>query len=404
MIKKNTIKVNFVTYNCLNNQLNKKLFVKYNKVLENILKAINNPKSIYNILNKKYNFNFKLKDLKKFNNFRNIVIIGMGGSILGSEAIYYFLKKKIQKNLFFFDNLNPEEIAEFKKKKLKNTLYIIISKSGNTLETLTNLVALRIIKKNKRNIILISEKKNNSLFNIAKKFKLFFIEHKSHIGGRYSVLSEVGMIPAYLMGLSPLKIRKNLKKFFVGKNKNDLLNGSTKLADIFLNKKYTSIVFLNYFPQLEKFLLWYQQLLAESLGKKGRGLLPTVSTVPKDHHSLLQLYLDGPKDKIFFIFSRDEKNTTKLYSNNLVGQIKYLNNKSIERVKIAQKKALVQSLKNKNIPFREFKVKETNEETIGELFTYFILETSIIGRLININPFNQPAVEEVKIYTNKLLK
>ena len=328
----------------------------------------------------------------------------MGGSILGSEAIYYFLRNKIQKNLFFFDNLNPEEIAEFKRKKLKNTLYIIISKSGNTLETLTNLVALKIIKKNKKNIIFISEKKNNTLFNISKKFKLFFIEHKSHIGGRYSVLSEVGMIPAYLMGLSLLKIRKNLKKFFVGKNKNDLLNGSTKLADIFLNKKYSSIVFLNYFPQLEKFLLWYQQLLAESLGKKGRGLLPTVSTVPKDHHSLLQLYLDGPKDKIFFIFSRDEKNTTKLYSNNLVGQIKYLNNKSIERVKIAQKKALVQSLKNKKIPFREFKVNETNEETIGELFSYFILETSIIGRLININPFNQPAVEEVKIYTNKLLK
>ena len=170
--------------------------------------------------------------------------------------------------------------------------YIIISKSGNTLETLTNLVALKIIKKNKKNIIFISEKKNNTLFNISKKFKLFFIEHKSHIGGRYSVLSEVGMIPAYLMGLSLFKIRKNLKKFFVGKNKNDLLNGSTKLADIFLNKKYSSIVFLNYFPQLEKFLLWYQQLLAESLGKKGRGLLPTVSTVPKDHHSLLQLYLD----------------------------------------------------------------------------------------------------------------
>ena len=101
MIKKNNIKVNFATYNCLNNQLNKKLFAKYNKVLENILKAINNPKSIYNILNEKYNFNFKLKDLKKFNNFRNIVIIGMGGSILGSEAIYYFLRHRVQKNLFY---------------------------------------------------------------------------------------------------------------------------------------------------------------------------------------------------------------------------------------------------------------------------------------------------------------
>ena len=404
MIKKNIIKANFSIDDSLNNQYNKKLFLKYNKVKKNILKDTNNPKSIYNILDEKYNFNFKLKDLKKFKKFRNIVIIGMGGSILGSEAIYYFLRNRIRKNLFFFDNLNSEEIDEFKRKKLKNTLYIIISKSGNTLETLINLVALRIIKKNKKNIILISEKKNNVLFNLSKKFKLFFIEHKSHIGGRYSVLSEVGMIPAYLMGLSPLRIRKNLQKFFVGKNKNDLLNGSTKLADFFLNKKYSSIVFLNYIPQLEKFLMWYQQLLAESLGKKGRGLLPTVSTVPKDHHSLLQLYLDGPKDKIFYIFSMNEKNTTKLHSNNLVSQIKYLNNKSIDRVKIAQKKALTQSLKNKKIPHREFKVNNINEETIGELFSYFILETSIIGKLININPFNQPAVEEVKIYTNKLLK
>ena len=186
-------------------------------------------------------------------------------------------------------------------------------------------------------------------------------------------------------------------------NKSDLLDGSTKLANIFLNKKYSSIVLLNYIPQLEKFLLWYQQLLAESLGKKGRGLLPTVSTAPKDHHSLLQLYLDGQKTK-YFIYLEEMKNTTKLYFSNLESQIKYLNNKSIESIKAAQKKALIQSLKNKKIPFREFKVNEINEETIGELFSYFILETSIIGKLISINPFNQPAVEEVKIHTKKFLK
>ena len=234
MIKKNIIKVNFSINNFLNNKINKKLFLKYTKVKERILKDINNPKSIYNILNENYNFNFKLKDLKKFNNFRNIVIIGMGGSILGSEAIYYFLRHRVQKNLFFFNNLNSEEITKFRRKNLKNILYIVISKSGNTLETLTNLVALRIVKKDKKNIILISEKKNNILFNVSKKFKLFFIEHKRHIGGRYSVLSEVGMIPAYLMGLSPFRIRKNLKKSIIGVNKSDLLDGSTKLANIFL--------------------------------------------------------------------------------------------------------------------------------------------------------------------------
>ena len=179
MIKKNIIKANFSIDDSLNNQYNKKLFLKYNKVKKNILKDTNNPKSIYNILDEKYNFNFKLKDLKKFKKFRNIVIIGMGGSILGSEAIYYFLRNRIRKNLFFFDNLNSEEIDEFKRKKLKNTLYIIISKSGNTLETLINLVAFRIIKKNKKNIILISEKKITYCLIYQKNLNYFLSSTKA---------------------------------------------------------------------------------------------------------------------------------------------------------------------------------------------------------------------------------
>ena len=229
----------------------------------------------------------------------------MGGSILGSEAIYYFLQSKIKKKINFFDDLDISKITEFKKKQsLSKTLFIIISKSGNTIETLSNTFALNIMKKNSKNIIIISEKKNNLLFNLSKKLNLFYIEHKNYIGGRYSVLSEVGMVPAYLMGLNLNKFRSQIKDCFKVQIKL-LKNSSIKLTTL-LTKKIDNIIFLNYSPRLEKFLFWSQQLIAESLGKK-KGFLPVISNVPKDHHSLLQLYLDGPRNKIFNIFSFDEK-------------------------------------------------------------------------------------------------
>ena len=237
---------------------------------------------------------------------------------------------------------------------------------------------------------------------MSVKHKIYLVEHKNHIGGRYSVLSEVGMLPAYLMGLSVNMIRKNIRKYFTIK-KNILVDSTAKISQIYLSKKINSIIFLNYSPKLENFLYWYQQILAESLGKKGRGLLPVISTAPKDHHSLLQLYLDGPKDKLFYIFSSDNHNHIKV-KNNLIGSsYKIINNKSLNKIVSAQKSSFITTLKRKKIPYREFNIKKTNEETIGELFAYFISETILIANLIGVNPFNQPAVEEVKILTKKFL-
>ena len=160
---------------------------------------------------------------------------------------------------------------------------------------------------------------------------------------------------------------------------------------------------MNYTPEVEKFLYWCQQLIAESLGKKGKVFFPVVSSVPKDHHSLLQLYLDGPKDKLFYIFHRNEKSKNKILVKNLSKKIMFLNNKSLDIIKKAQKNSLIKTLIKKGIPFREFSIRELNEETLGQLFSYFIIETIFIARLSNINPFNQPAVEQVKNYTKKLL-
>ena len=139
------------------------------------------------------------------------------------------------------------------------------------------------------------------------------------------------------------------------------------------------------------------------MGKKGKGFLPLISTAPKDHHSLLQLYLDGPRDKIFYIFSEEKPNSKKIKIKRFDKRIDFLKNKSLQQVKDAQKNAFIQALKKNSIPFREFKIKNFSENTLGEFFSYFMLETAIIGKLANIDPFNQPAVQKVKIDTKKLL-
>ena len=329
----------------------------------------------------------------------------MGGSILGSKSMYYMFKDKIKKKFYFFDDIDSKKISSFKKKeKMKDVLFIVVSKSGTTVETLSIFLDLKILKKNAKNIIIISEKKNNPLRTISKKFRLYFVEHKINIGGRYSVLSEVGIIPAYLMGLDVIKLRSALLEFLKGKKKLFLMDSVVKLACLLKNNKIKNIIFLNYAPELEKFLFWCQQLIAESLGKRNKGFLPTISNVPKDHHSLLQLYLDGPQDKIFYIFSFKKYIKRKINTKGILeNKEKFLNKKNLEDIKNAQKNALIKVFKNKKIPYRNFELRNVNELVLGELFSYFILETILIGKLIEINPYNQPAVELVKTITKKLL-
>ena len=395
---------NFIQKKNINDKLKKKILTNYNFINKKIVASINDSEKTLNILNKNYKFNFDFNDLKRFKKFKKIAIVGMGGSILGTEAIYNFLKFKIKKKVYFFNNLDNNMIANFKKtKNNSNTLFIIISKSGNTIETLTNLSLLKILKNKSKSLIVISEKKDNVLYSLAKKFNLFFIEHKKTIGGRYSVLSEVGIVPAFLMGLDILQIRRNIRKYISFKEKGFLKDSVIKLACILKEKKLNNLIFLNYCPELEKFLYWCQQLVAESLGKNNFGYMPIISNVPKDHHSLLQLYLDGPKKNFFYIFSSKENFSKKINYKN-ISKINYLNQKTLDEIKDAQKSALIKSLLKNKISFREFIINKKDEKTIGELFSYFILETIFIGKLVGINPFNQPAVEQVKIFTKMLLK
>jgi len=346
-------------------------------------------------LSKKYRDSFDSKKFKKYKKNFNFRVIGMGGSILGTKTIYEFLGEKIKKKFSFIDNLQPKK----KINKKKNTINLIVSKSGNTTETIVN--ANLLINKNDDNIF-ITENKKSYLYLLGKKLKSDIIHHNNFIGGRYSVLSEVGMLPAELMGLNPNKFRslndliKN-KKFI-----NTLISNVNSIIYFIKNKKYNSII-INYDKKSESLFNWYQQLIAESLGKKKKGLLPIVSNMPKDNHSVMQLYLDGFKNNFFTFFYVKEKNSLKINDNEILLSQKYLKGKDIDSIIYAQKKATENVFKKKKIPFRSFEIKKRDEKSLGELFCFFILETILIGKTLNLNPYDQPAVELIKKETKKLL-
>ena len=384
-------------------KLYKKNKIKLTKIINNISSTLDFKKDVFHSLSKKFNLNFKRSELLKFNKYKSVILIGIGGSVLGAEAIYSFCNDKIKKKFFFLNNLEQLKIEKIKKKiNLKKSLFIIISKYGNTLETLVNSNLFKDNINNK-NTLIITEKKNNLLSTFAANKNILHIAHKDYIGGRFSVLSEVGMIPAYFMGLKTSNFRKNLLDFFKHKNKKLILDNAIKLSHVYKSKKINSIILLNYAPEINKFLYWVQQLIAESLGKKEKGMLPIVSIAPRDHHSLLQLYLDGPKDKIFYIFSLKSNKKMKINKNIFGKNFNYVENKEFSKVKEAQKNALLKTLKIKKIPYQEFIINTKNEETLGELFSYFMIETVLIGKLLGVNPFNQPAVEQVKILTKRYL-
>ena len=346
------------------------------------------------------NYRFKFQKIKDFKKFQMVIVIGMGGSILGAKAIYSFLKHKIKKEFIFIDNLDEGTLKNVKKKyNLSKSLFLVVSKSGNTNETIINLSYFKSFLK-KSNTIVVAENRNNFLHGFAKNKEFNFIKHNPFIGGRYSVFSEVGMLPAYLMGLKPENFKKNLIKLI---NNRNFLSSSIRQISKLNIKKSKTLVFFNYVPELNDFLFWCQQLLAESLGKNKKGFIPVVSNAPKDHHSLLQLYLDGPKDKIFYVFSLKEAKSMKIDSNFFGNKMEYLNKKTYHDVKSSQKNAFIKILKEKKIPFREIIVKKFDEDTIGKLFFSFIFETIVLGKMIEVNPFDQPAVEKIKILTKNFL-
>ncbi len=371
---------------------------KFNKNLKVLFKKLTS-KSSYNdnvvkSFSKSYSYSFTKKQLKKFKKFNFFQIYGMGGSSLGIQAIYDFMKPKIKKKFYFFDNLDSKNrIIKTKSKSLN----LIISKSGNTLETIVNENIF-----SGGNKLYITENKNNYLRNTALRLKKEIIEHKNFIGGRYSVLSEVGMLPAELMGLNSNKFKRFEKLVSNRDFINSLLTNVNMLYRLVKMGKTNSII-LNYDESSYNLFRWYQQLVAESLGKNSKGVLPIISEMPKDNHSLMQLYLDGNKNSFFTFFDVKNYDSPKIKKKKIFSNYKYLKKHDLFSIKSAQKKATINVFKAKGIPFRTFEVLKKNEETLGELFTFFMLETILLGKMLKINPYDQPAVELIKKETKKIL-
>ena len=364
------------------------------KSLKSLLKEKN---EVIESTKNSYKDSYSEKQVTSFKKYSEVILIGMGGSILGSRSIYSFLKDKIKKKFIFNDSFEQFKIDKKNKKKRIN---IVISKSGNTLETISNSNVL--IDKSVKNIFL-TENKKSYLTNLAQKLKSEIIHHNNFIGGRYSVLSEVGMLPAQLMGLKPKKFRKFNSLIKNKKFVSSLIQNVSNTLYLVKRKKFNSII-LNYDENSSDLFFWYQQLIAESLGKKSKGILPVISNMPKDNHSLMQLYLDGFKNNFYTFFNVKNQFSKIINKDKLIESHSYLKNKSLIDIKQSQFDATEKVFKNRKIPFRSFFIKKRSEESLGELFIFFILETILLGKALNVNPYDQPAVELIKTETKKFLK
>ena len=365
------------------------------KILKILKEVLNENSQIIKSLGKTYQNSYKKKQLGKYKKSSNFRVIGMGGSALGTQAIYDFLKHKIKKKFVFINDLQKKQ----KKETKKGFTNLVVSKSGNTVETIANSNIL--IKKGDKNIF-ITENKKSYLRILAERLKAEIVDHNNFIGGRYSVLSEVGMLPAELMGLNTnnfkqLNVLIKNKKFF-----DSLVNNVASIFFLIKKKRYNSVI-INYDEKSESLFNWYQQLVAESLGKKKKGILPVISKMPRDNHSVMQYYLEGSQKNLFTFFYVHDDEADKIKNQNILSSYNFLKNKKISNIIYAQKKATENVFNLKKIPFRSFEIVRRDEKALGELFCFFILETILLGKILNVNPFDQPAVELIKKETKKIL-
>jgi glucose-6-phosphate isomerase len=382
------------------------------QTLNNDIKKICNELPALNIVKDVSLLDYTVQQTEKFKrNKRNFVVFGTGGSNLGARALINTLTKQ-PKNILFFDNIDPlffqDEIINL---DLNTTGFIIISKSGTTPETLSQFGSIINIAREKNNLdmlfkncLVVTEFKDSPLFNIAKKNNCTLLEHKKDIGGRYSIFSNVGMIPAILAGLDVKKVHLGASKVI---ENSDFLD-TFKFAQIFKfcsSNNYFSNVMMTYSDGLTYFGKWYLQLWAESIGKKDRGITALHAVGTTDQHSQLQLYLDGPKDKYFtFIKSNHHKKGLKIDTEIMKEEsVNYLINKTMGDLMHAEQDATIDTFKLNNFKFREILLSEINEEAMGGLMANSIMETIAACIYFEVDPFDQPAVEQGKALTKKYL-
>ena len=368
------------------------------------------------IINNQELLNKTMKQAKIFSHGKEIFIIfGTGGSNLGSRSLINL--KKSKNKFFFYDNVDPnsfdiENILQ--SNNIKKIGFIIISKSGTTSETLSQFSCLIEICEQKnlldtmfKNTLVITEDSQSPLRQIAVKNNCTILNHEKDIGGRYSIFSNVGLLPALLNNF-------DARKFLLGAD--NILSGvlnetyleHKRLSNIFYNHsqtKFINSVLMTYSDSLFFFGKWYLQLWSESIGKNSKGITPIHSIGTTDQHSQLQLYLDGPKDKFFTFITTNNKDKGITMNKKILdeNELNYLSGKKMGDLMEAEQKATIETFKKNNFLFRVINLPDIDEFTIGQLMCSSIVETITTCILLKINPFDQPAVEQGKILTKKYL-
>jgi glucose-6-phosphate isomerase len=358
----------------------------------------------------------------------DIVLLGTGGSSLGAQALAGFAAGRPpsadppRPRLHFADNLDPYSMdALLRDLDLKTTRFLVVSKSGGTPETMIQLLAvLDALKESgldwnaEHHVLAISDpgaQDASALRRICGFHHIPVLDHDPGIGGRYSVLSNVGMLPAMLLGLDPLALRAGAGEVV------QALAGAASPRDCppvlaaalhaaFLSRRgLATTVFMPYADRLRVFSSWFVQLWAESLGKQGTGLTPIAAAGPVDQHSQLQLFLDGPADKFYTIVMLEVAGTGPRIDAAYINDPKvgYLAGKTVGDLVDCEQRATAQTLARRGRPVRVIRLGEMTERTLGALFMHFMLETIATGRILGLDPFDQPAVEEGKLLARDYL-
>ena len=376
----------------------------------------------YGFIDDLFNKNFDeiFKSVKKLNKFKNILFLGTGGSSLGGKTLVSLVNNSFYNStkprIYFIENIDQESISGLVNKlDLKVTGVVVTSKSGETIETISQFFFVEnIYRKNKislkNKVFVITEDKHSTLKKIQESKSFFFLKHPDTVGGRYSVFSIVGLLPSALVNFDVYAFCKGAKDF-LKKIDNDIIFDSL-FFPIFslynLNKKGTNMsVIMPYVDRLNNLSFWYRQLWAESIGKKNKGITPLNALGTVDQHSQLQLYLDGPNDKFFTIIGKKSFANSTSLDCNFSQKEKYpaMHKKTLDQLLQAEMKATIKTLINRKLPVRIIDFASIDAETIGSLMMFFFVETILCCYFFNLNPFDQPAVEEgkklAKIYLKK---
>ena len=361
--------------------------------------------------------------VEQYRQFDDVVIFGTGGSSLGAEALQQISTitnsgTKFPK-LHIITNIDPYTYKHrFRKMDFEKTGFIVISKSGGTLETIMQFLTIvpeirKVIGEDRLKdvITIITQDGDNPLRKLAQQHNLPVLEHDKDLGGRYSVFSLVGILPALLVGLSAVEFRQGAEFVLqqaIDKPIADSLPaiGASIQVGLMEQDNISASVLLAYSDRLGSLARWYRQLWAESLGKDGYGTSPIYGMGPVDQHSQLQLWLDGPKDKFFTLIHTEKDVKTDPIEDTYLDamDMEYIRGRSLADLMESSCFATYQTLADNGRPTRMLSLDGVSVSSMGAVMMHYILETVFSAHLLGVNPFDQPAVEQGKVLIRQRLK